>query len=311
MILAILAAILVGVTGIFLVLGVWRIATGSQQTKDFIISISQLTVSEIESDREEKIVAEPKSWSGYWLKLYINTGRIPVNADSPGRLPIIIALISFGVGFLVWPGDPIAGLAFAGISVAAVRMYYIFEANRRTKTLEKQLPLLISGMRANLQANQTAPAAIMAVAEEIPSPLGDELKILRNDMQLNVELEEALGRLAERVPSREIKFLISAIEIAIKSGTDLDPQLVIIQDVIDKRTRLRQRLASALAEVQPALLVSGIMIPAALVFNFYSDPANKAFWFSFNGLIALGVVGFLYATGLFISKKLVEGVEKT
>jgi Flp pilus assembly protein TadB len=310
-ILAILAAILVGVTGVFLVLGVWRVASGSQRTKDFIISINEITDSELESDREEKIVAEPKSWSGYWLKLYINTGRIPVNAEAPGRLPIILALISFGVGFLVWPGDPVAGFVFSLLSLAAVRMYYIFEANRRTKTLEKQLPLLISGMRANLQANQTAPAAIMAVAEEIPSPLGDELKILRNDMQLNVELTEALGRLSERVPSREIKFLVSAINIAVKAGTDLDPQLVIIQDVVDKRTRLRQRLASALAEVQPALLVSGIMIPAALVFNFYSDPANKAFWFSFNGLIALGIVGFLYATGLFISKKLVEGVEKT
>lgn len=311
MILAILAAILVGVTGIFLVLGVWRIATGSQQTKDFIISINHITDSELESDREEKIVAEPKSWSGYWLKLYINTGRLPVNADSPGRLPIIVALIAFGVGFLVWPGDPIAGLAFAGISVAAIRMYYIFEANRRTKTLEKQLPLLISGMRANLQANQTPSAAIMAVAEELPSPLGDELKLLRDEMKLNVPMEEALGKLSERVPSREIKFLVSAINIAVKSGTDLDPQLVIIQEVVDNRTRLRQRLASALAEVQPALLVSGIMIPAALVFSFYSDPANKAFWFSFNGLIAVGIVGFLYATGLFISKKLVEGVEKT
>lgn len=226
-------------------------------------------------------------------------------------MPIIVALVAFGVGFLVWPGDPVAGLAFALLSLVAIRMYYIFEANRRTKTLEKQLPLLISGMRANLQANATAQAAIVAVAEEIPSPLGDELRILRNDIELNVKLEEALGRLSERVPSREIKFLISAIEIAVKSGTDLDPQLVIIQDVVDKRTRIRQRLASALAEVQPALLVSGIMIPAALVFNFYSDPANKAFWFSFNGLIALGIVGFLYAIGLFISKKLVEGVEKT
>lgn len=311
MIYALLASVLVGMTAIFLILAVARVANASTDFEKFQQEIDDLNKSELDLDRKPVDEINPKSWTGFWLRLYNNTGRIATSPAQPGRLAIIGALIMFGVGFLVWPRDVIAGIGFAAGFLVCLRIYFLFEAKRRMKTLEKQLPQLISGLRANLQASQTPQAALMNVAEEMPSPLGDELKALRNDIEVNVPLEEALDRMAQRVPSREIKFLVSAIQIAIASGADLDPQLIVIQTVIDNRTKMRQKLASAIAEVQPALLVSGIMIPAAFIFSLYSDPSNKTFWFSFNGLVAAGVVAALYAAGMLISKKLVNGVEKT
>lgn len=309
-ILPILAAMLVGAVAIFLMLGLRRVAVRSTKLEKFEQDIANLTASEITSDTKEEIAIDEKSWSGFWLKKYISTGRIPANLEQPGRFAIVVAVVSFGIGFLIWPGDFFGGLLFAGLSLAGINLYYNFERKRRTQVLERQLTLMISSLSANIRANQTPTASLINIADDVPSPLGDELRLLKNDLEVNVPLSEALKKFSDRVPSRELKFLISAIEIAIESGADLEPQLTIIQGIVDNRTRIRQKLASALASVQPALLISGIMIPAGLIFSFYSDKTNQQFWTSFNGLIALAIVAFLYAMGLFLSKKLVDGVEK-
>ena len=310
MILAILAAILVGATALFLVLSIARASTTSTEYEKFQQSIIDINKSELESDSKKEGYIDTKTWSGFWLQLVVNTGRVIENPDAPGRGAIVSALVAGAVGFLVWPRDILAGIVFAIGALILGQGYLKYEAKKRTRTLERQLPLLISGLRANLQANQTPESALISVSEEMPAPLGDELKTMSRELAVNVKLSEALTRLADRVPSRDIQFLVSAIKIATDSGADLDPQLKIIQEIVDNRTRLQQKLAAAVASVNPTIWVSAITIPAMFVFQFFSSPQNKDFWFSLYGFICLVIVGFLYAVGLFISKKLVDGVEK-
>lgn len=301
---------MVGMTGMFLILGIARASTKSTEYEKFAEDIANISKSEIESDRKSDDFVDEKTWSGYWYKLALNTGQVPKSAEHPGRLPIILALVSFAIGFLVWPRELLGGLIFAVGAVILLGAYFKNLATKRTKTLEKQLPLLISGLRANLQANQTPQSALIAVAKEIPAPLGDELALMSAEIEVNVPVDVALDRLAKRVPSRDIQFLVSAIKIAMSSGSDLEPQLLIIQNIVDNRTRLQQKLASAVASVSPTIWVSAIIIPAMFVFQYFSSPANKDFWSTLVGIVCLIIVSFLYVIGLFISKKLVAGVEK-
>lgn len=292
-------------------LAVSRYAKKTPDQEKFEEHLLAINDSELDDEVKEEIETDEKTWWGYWLRLYMNTGRIPENISLPGNLAIGLSVLAFGVGFLVWPRDLLAGTGFAFAMLFGMKMYLGFEVKKRIKTLEKQLPLLLASMRANLQANATPQAALVASVDEIPSPLRDELELLRNDLAFNVPLGVALRSLSNRVPSREMKFLIASIEIAIDSGSNPAPQLEVIQGIIDQRTRIRQKLESAVAEVQPALLVSGITIPASFVFSFYSSAENKDFWLSFYGMIGMGIVAALYAIGMFISKKLVDGVENT
>jgi len=308
-ILAILAALLVGAAALFLVLHIGRASSTSTEYEQFEQSIRDINKSELESDRKKEGFVDTKTWSGFWLQLALNAGLQPKSEDEPSRFATISVIVAFAVGFLVWPRDILGGFVFAiGILVLG-RAWLLHEAKKRTRTLEKQLPLLIAGLRANLQANQTPPSALVAVAADMPAPLGDELRIMSSELEVNVPLDEALTRLADRVPSRDIKFLVSAVKIAVTSGSDLDPQLKIIQEIVDNRTRLQQKLAAAIASVNPTIWVSAITIPAMFIFQFFSSPQTKDFWFSLMGLVCLIVVAFLYAIGLFISKKLVDGVE--
>lgn len=308
-ILVLMVSLLVGTTVMFLAFGISRVASKTGELDAFRQSIEDINKSELEEEKKKEDYIDTKTWSGYWLHLFLNTGRTPTTPGQPGNLAVIISIIVAAIGFLVWPRDILAGIIFGVVSLVIMRWYYKYEAKKRMITLERQLPMLISGLRANLQANQTPQTALEQVAEEMPSPLGDELRIMKAELQVSVSLEDALTRLAERVPSRDIQFLVSAIKIAVTSGADLEPQLEIIQTIVDNRTRLQQKLASAIASVNPTIWVSAVVIPAMFLFQFFTNDTSRDFWFTLTGVVCLIIVSFLYALGLFISKKMVNGVE--
>lgn len=302
-----LIALSVLLIGVFLALGVSRLISKPSSEEAFQDKLAEIHKSELEEDDTD----EKQGWMEYWRNAYARTGRISADPDAPGK-GVIVAMFAMALfGLFIFPGG-VFGIPLGVVAApVAAHFFFNFEANRRSRTLEKQLPLLLSSLRANIQARATPQSALMSVADEIPAPLGDELKLLRAELNVNVPIDQALANFSDRVDSRELKFLASSIDTAVSSGQDLDPQLETIQRIVEQRTRIRNKLSAALSEVSTALWVSGVIIPAALVYSFYSSDTNREFWFSFFGLIALLVVAGLYATGLFISYRLVKGVEKT
>lgn len=300
------------VTGLgisFFFLGLGRIADKTQEEEKFRQMIDAITQSEIQIEREDSNTPDPKTWAGYWYKLAVSAGYAPVNTSAPSYIAIGLPVIGFLVGWLVIPQDIVVGILLAGALMFLVRFVLKFQGERRITALNKQLPTLLAGLRASLQATLTPQQAIIAQADEIASPLGDELKILRAEISVNISLDTALSNLALRVPSRELKFLMSAIRIAITSGTDLDPLIAIIQTIVVQRARIANHLASAVAQVQPSIWVTGVMIPAGFAFSYLSSESNKAFWGTLPGLVAAGIVSLLYGLGLFISKKQIDRVK--
>lgn len=299
----------VGLTVMFLVLAIARAATSSPELEKFKAQIEEITRSELEEDRKTKEAIETKSWNGYWYHLVESTGRTPVSIEQPGRMVLIAVVTLAAFGLLVFPGGILGLIALPIGSIFLIRGVLVAEAKKRMNTLNKQLPQLIAGIRANITAGQTPQNSLISVADDVPSPLGDELKAMKQELEVNVPVDVALDHLAERVPSHDIKFLVSAIKIAATSGTDLAPQLKVIDTIINNRTRLNQKLATALSSVAPTIWVSAITIPAMFIFQFASSPENRDFWFTLEGIVIIIIVSGLYAGGLWISKKMVKGVE--
>lgn len=303
------ATLCVALMALFLVLAFARAATSSSELEAFREQIAHIVDTEIAEDRKAKDIVDPKTWTGFWFHLMEATGRTPSSVEQPSRLVAIIAIILAAVGFLIFPGGIVGLLVMPVGGVFLMMGLFKAEAKKRNTTLNKQLPLLISGLQANIMASMTPQNALISVADDIPSPLGDELKLMKQELEVNVPVDVALDHLAERVPSRDIKFLVAAVKIAAKSGSDLGPQLGIINNIIVSRTRLQQKLSAAISSVSPTIWVSALIIPAMFIFQYASSPENRDFWFTPMGIGALIACGFLYAVGLFISNKMVKGVE--
>lgn len=312
LLLALMVGAVISVAGlaVAIVMAIARTTTQDTQVEAFKKSIEEITTSELEQDRKEKNIVNPKTWEGYWYKLVEDTGRQPATTDQPSNIVLVSIVVLAAVGLLVFPGGIMGLIALPVGAVILASAVLKAEAKKRISTLNKQLPQLIAGLMANILASQTPQNSLIAVAEEMPSPLGDELKIMKRELEVNVPLNDALDRLAERVPSREIQFLVSAIKIASASGEDLVPQLRVIDRIVVSRTRLNQKLSSAISGVSPTIWVSAITIPAMFVFQYISSVENRGFWFTITGIVCLVIVSALYAGGLWISKKMVSKIEE-
>jgi len=254
--------------------------------KSFSEALSYINASEFELDTalNKSAGSDRVTWSEYWHKLHVQAGKVAAPA-TPGRGVILLCLLLALVGFFILPATWWGGFVTGPVGMLVARTWLLAEANKRVHAMEKQLPALLAGIRANLSSGAT---------------------------DVNVALEVALGDLAARVPSREMQFLVSSIEISVRVGADLDPQIRIIEGIVRQRTRVRGMIRGAVAQAKPTMLLAYAVVPAMLAYSF-SNPDNKAFWLSTEGYgpIILGVVVALYVICLVVVQAMVKGVENT
>jgi Flp pilus assembly protein TadB len=261
--------------------------------KTFSEALSYINASEFELDTamNQSTKTDKATWSEYWSEMYVKAGKISAPA-TPGRAVLMLGLLMGLIGLFVFPATWWGGIVMALVALPMARGWL--------------------RMEANLSSGATAQQAIVAVADDVPAPLGDELKALRRDIDVNVGLEVALQDLSKRVPSREMQFLVSSIEISVRVGADLDPQIQIIEGIVRQRSRVRGMIRSAVAQAKPTMLLAYCVVPLMLAYSF-SNPENKRFWLSTDGYgpIMLGLIIGLYLSCLAVVHAMVKGVENT
>lgn len=307
-VLLIVAAVIAMV--ILLFLAVIRSVQSPVRRQAFSEALDIIAQSELDIDTAlNKEEVKRRSWFEYWAWMAEESGKVIRDRKNPGLVVAGLAIFGAMFGFLVFPGGPLGLLALPVLAVVAARLWLGVERRKRVLAMEGQLPQLLSGMLANLQAGATPPQAVLSVANDLPAPLGDELRTLKRDLNVNVPLEDALKGLAERVPSREMQFLVASIEIGVRSGSDLAPQLVTIQQIVTQRTRIRRKLQAAVAQVKPTQLLALGAVPLMLVVSM-RNAENRAYWFG-SGLFMLIIMGILYGLGFFIIRTMVRSVENS
>lgn len=300
-------------TAVLLVLWVVRSLQHPVRRQQFDVALAVIHSSELEIDTAlNRHAPRPlrwwNDWFGYWARLYDQAGHVVHDRTTPGKVAAGVAVFGGLLGWLVLPGPVVVvGMVAAPVGL---RAWLGAGRQRRIVAIDRQLPALLAALRSHLQAGSTAQQAMIAVADDLPSPLGDEMRSLQHDLQVNVPLELALRALASRVPSREMQFLVASTEIAVRSGADLDPQLAIIEDMVARRTRIRAKLRSAIAQVKPTQLLAYAAVPTMFLFTGLRSSSNRAYWFG-PGLVWLVIAGVLYVSGGVVIRLMVKSVENT
>jgi len=306
--LTIIAALLAAASVFFLLMGAAKIfKIGSKKEEPDFTNLS----SEIEVEEKKELEIDPKSWTGFW---YYRAGSAGVRYDSPTTPRTIanaIIIILGAIGGFVIPANVLGAIALPIGGLVAYFFYYKSASNKRIKQIESALPNLLSGLRANLQSNMTPDKALQSMADETEGPLGEELQLFKNDIMLNIGLDESLDRFSDRIDSSELKFLIASVKLAIKSGVDLDPQIAIIQKIVTQRGRIKSALSIAIAQVQPAMIITIGIIPLGYLYSVSSSEDNSNFWLgSGAGFIATALIVVLYVSGILITRAQIAKVKE-
>ena len=170
------------------------------------------------------------------------------------------------VGVLI--GQLVAGALWVGVLFGACLafapyVYLSFKRSRRVRRFEELFPEALDLMSRAMRAGHTFITAINMVADELPEPIAGEFKLLHDQQNFGMPMNEAMRNFGERVPLLAAKFFVTAILTQRESGGNLTEVLDNLATVIRDRFNVQRQvqIRSAHGKMTGIVLVA---LPPAL-----------------------------------------------
>jgi tight adherence protein B len=150
-----------------------------------------------------------------------------------------------------------------------------------------------------MRAGNALTTAIQLVGEEMADPIGQEFRQVAEEIRLGLDPTEALGGLKARVPTEDVAFFCTAVNIQRAAGGNLAEILDRLSDLIRKRFELlsHARVLSA-QQRYAAMFVGASPILFSIIFYFidphFFDPLleSPSAPMLIGGAVVMEVVGF-------------------
>ena len=199
-----------------------------------------------------------------------------------------------------WAGALWLGLVLGACLAVAPTVYLRFKRARRVRRFEELFPEALDLMTRAMRAGHTFITALGMVADELPKPIAAEFKLLHDQQNFGMPLNEALREFGERVPLLAAKFFVTAILTQRETGGNLTEVLDNLAKVIrDRFMVMRQvRTKSAHGRVTGWVLVAlppSLAVVLMIVNPGHFDPmlADRVGVQMIVGAIVLQIVGAL------------------
>lgn len=134
---------------------------------------------------------------------------------------------------------------------------------RRRKKFTNQLGDMLTMVANALRAGFSFMQAFELISREMDAPMGREVQLVVNEVNLGNTLESALDNMQRRVASPDFELVVTAVLIQRQVGGDLASILDTISETIADRVRMRREVMALTAQGRLSGIVVAV-IPVAL-----------------------------------------------
>src|SRR3989304_1992791 len=280
----------------------------------------------LDEERPDREEASGRSIITEWLNRRVasssrgdRVARELARADLKFKVAEYYALIFMSavvMAFLAWLIQPhIASVVIGGIIGLFIPRFYVkrqqtARLNKFNDQLSDMLSLMVNGLRAGYSTMQ----ALEAVSRELPTPISDEFRRVVQEMQIGIPMEKALDNLLRRIPSEDLDFVITAINVQREVGGNLSEILDTISFTIRERVRIKGEIRVMTATVRTSgtvLSLIPVFLSLALWFvspeyigSFFDDSANLPQ--PMCGIIAVVTIVAMIASGSFVMLQIAD-----
>ncbi|MFJ8918557.1 tight adherence protein B [Streptomyces sp. LamerLS-316] len=196
---------------------------------------------------------------------------------------------------------PLAGLA----AIWGANTFLNWHRTKRTEAFISQLPEISRVLANATQAGLSLRTSIAMAADELEAPAGDELRVVADQLGVGRTLDDALGELAERLPSRELVVLVSTLILSNRAGGQVVSSLRNLTITLEERKETRREVRTQLSQVNTtAYAVPAIGVGAMLLVNSIIPGALDRMTGSVAGQIAVLISLGLYALGFIAIRRI-------
>ncbi len=222
---------------------------------------------------------------------------------------ICICILMGGSGFLIgWLMGRITwslGLSFA-LGVLPI-MVLRWKRKRKTLKIERFMPDAMELLARSLRAGHTLSGTLELVSQEIPPPLGTEMRITYDEQKLGLSTTQAFRRMGDRVASQDLRYCVTAVIIQAETGGNLAEILENIGLIIRDRLKLKGKIQGLTAEGRfSALILSLLPIITFLALYFINREYVMTLFRDPFGIQLLTGAVVSISIGIFIMKRMVS-----
>jgi tight adherence protein B len=217
---------------------------------------------------------------------------------------VTVALISY----ILQPRA--ASLIIGAVIGALIPRFYVkrqqaVRLNKFNDQLSDMLNLMVNGLRAGYSTMQ----AMEAVSRELPSPISDEFRRVVQEMQIGIPMEKALENLLRRIPSEDLDFVVTAINVQREVGGNLSEILDTISFTIRERVRIKGEISVMTAQVRMSGIVLALIPVFLSIALWYISPDYMSSFFDRGplcGWLAVGTIVGMIVSGYFVMMKIAD-----
>jgi tight adherence protein B len=215
------------------------------------------------------------------------------------------------LAFLGWLLQPNIVSAIIGgvIGFFAPRFYVKRQQTVRLNKFNDQLGDMLNLMVNGLRAGYSTMQAMEAVSRELPVPISDEFHRVVQEMQIGIPMEKALDNLLRRIPSDDLDFVITAINVQREVGGNLSEILDTISFTIRERVRIKGEIRVMTAQVRTSGIVLSLIPVFLTVALWFISPEYIGSFFDRGplcGWLAVGTIITMIIAGYFVMMKIAD-----
>ncbi len=205
-------------------------------------------------------------------------------------------------------GWPFLIMLLCAAGGALIPYFFVVRAKKeRLKTIEQQLPETIDLMSRALKAGHAFPGALQMAATEGVEPSASEFRLVFDEVNFGVPMQNALMNLATRVPITDLRYFVIAVLIQRESGGNLAELLDKISGLIRARLTLLGRIRVLSAEGRlSAWILSCLPFAAALVINIVNPGFLSVLWTDPAGLKLVGTAVVMMIIGIYVMSRIIK-----
>lgn len=289
------------------VVGVHVYASGKAQRQALLDRMSQTGQAEPPVGRRRRFRGVDRRLRGTALGKRIEHKIATTGLDlTPGEyvVYVIVALLAvyFSVGAVF---APFFGIVAAVIGLWGADAFLNWQRAKRTEAFINQLPEFTRVLANATQAGLAMRTALAMAAEELDDPAGEELMRVADQLTVGHSLDDALGELAERLPSRELVVLVTTLVLSNRAGGQVVSSLRNLTETLEERKETRREVTTLLSQVKvTALAVPLLGLSFLLMINAMRPGALDKMTASVVGQFAVVVAFGMYAVGFFLIRRM-------
>ena len=228
----------------------------------------------------------------------------------PPQHLVYLSVACFIVISLLWIwlfGNILVGMIFGTMGLGIPKLILWWLKKRRDEKFDRQLVEALTNLGNSLKAGFSLSQGLNLLAREMDNPMRQEIGMVVREMQVGVDLSDALQHLHDRMPSRDLDLIITSILISREVGGDLTEIFDNIAHTIRERHRIEGKIKALSSQGKMQGFVILCIPPGmAIALSYLAPKMIEPLYTTGTGWLLMGIVVTLMAAGIYTIYRIVN-----